>query len=224
IGLFVALTVPPASIVIVPAMMRAGRKLPLIWLPLALFVLAHTVIPHKEERFMAPVLPLFLILLAAAVAHVPNWARHIARACAVWFVAVHVFALALTVTHRSQDAQREALAALRRDNGSRALVSVGPELPTFYLGKLASLRRNGVDAVWLRRAMKALDENGTPANRFMAYQEDALKMTILLEAMELYCPRRALYEGDLLDSAAYAMNPQHNKRRGPLVVWSCDRP
>jgi Alg9-like mannosyltransferase family len=28
-----------------------------------IFVLAHSVVPHKEERFMVPVLPLFLILL-----------------------------------------------------------------------------------------------------------------------------------------------------------------
>lgn len=224
VGLFLLLTVPPATFVVVPAMWKAARNIPLVWVPFALFVLAHTLIPHKEERFMAPVLPLFLVMVAAALATVPAWAKRFAPAAGVWFVAVHIVALVLVCTHRSQDAQRSALADLRHDTAATGLISAGPELPTFFLGKLAASRNGEVDAVWMRRAMKALDENGTPANRFVAYREDAFKLGILLEAMALDCPDRRVYEGDLLDTAAYAMNPRHNKRRGPVVVWSCSRP
>jgi hypothetical protein len=229
VWLWLLLTAPPATIVLAPAMWRAAKGLRLVWLPFVLFVAAHSFVPHKEERFMAPVLPLFLVLLAVtpdAVSKLAGWLRRLAPALAVWFVAVHVIFLAVAVTHQSQAGQREALTALRHDKDAIALVSMGPEVPAFYLGEdPIPMRRTGeVDAVWLRRAMRDLDAEGTPANRFLAFASDGLKVTLLLEAMELDCAHHAVFEGSFVDRLAYQVNPEHNRRRAPIVLWSCERP
>jgi len=70
--LFIGLTVPPAFL-------SRYRKfewkkeyaylLPTL-LYFSLFVIVHSLVPHKEERFMIPVLPLFLILLVPLAHHI----------------------------------------------------------------------------------------------------------------------------------------------------------
>lgn len=226
---WLALTIPPATVVLVPAMWRGVKSLRLVWLPFALFVIAHMLIAHKEERFMAPALPFFLLMLATApdaLATMGGLLKRLAMPLAVWFVALHVVVLAIAVTHQSQAGQRHALAALREDKGAIALIAMGPEVPTFYLGEHPiPVARNGeVDAVWLRRAMRTLDADATPANRFLAFAGDGFKVTLLLEAMELDCVKHAVFEGSLIDRLVYRVNPEHNRRRAPVVLWSCERP
>ena len=218
--IWLVLTIPPVTITLVPAMWREARGLRLVWLPFFLFVLAHMLIPHKEERFMAPALPLFLVLLAAGLA------RRMQPALAVWFVAVHAVALGVAVTHQSQAGQREALTRLRHDAEARAVIALGPEVPSFFLGDSPlPVRRNGeVDAVWLRRAMRDLDADDTPANRFLAFESDGFKMELLLEAMALDCRREAVFRSSFFDQLAYRLNPEHNRRRSPIVLWTCERP
>ncbi len=226
---WLALTIPPATLVLVPAMWRGAKSLRLVWLPFVLFVIAHMLIAHKEERFMAPALPLFLLMLATAPEGLEELGpalKRFATPLAVWFVALHVVLLAIAVTHQSQAGQRHALAALRADKDAIALIAMGPEVPTFYLGEHPiPVARNGeVDAVWLRRAMRTLDADATPANRFLAFAGDGFKVTLLLEAMELDCVKHAVFEGSLLDRLIYRVNPEHNRRRAPVVLWSCERP
>src|SRR5262249_16464711 len=154
------LTIPPATIVLVPAMWRTARPLTLVWLPWILFVIAHMIVPHKEERFMAPALPLFLVMLATALAAPPPTAsaHRVVNAMGVWFVAVHVVMLGLAITYQAQAAPRRALTAIREDPSARALVAMGPEIPELYLGDrpLPVARSGNVDAVWLRRTLRDL--------------------------------------------------------------------
>ncbi len=218
--IWLVLTIPPVTITLLPAMWREAKALRLVWLPFVMFVMAHMLIPHKEERFMAPALPLFLVLLAAGLL------RRMQPALAVWFVAVHALLLGVAVTHQSQAGQREALTHLRHDADARAVIAMGPEVPTFFLGdRVLPVRRNGeVDAVWLRRAMRDLDADDTPANRFLAFESDGFKMELLLEAMALDCHRQPVFESSFFDQLTYRLNPEHNRRRSPIVLWTCERP
>ena len=218
--IWLVLTVPPVTVTLLPAMWREARGLRLVWLPFFMFVIAHMLIPHKEERFMAPALPLFLVLLAAGLL------RRMQPALAVWFVAIHAVALGIAVTHQSQAGQRAALTHLRHDADARAVIAMGPEVPAFFLGdRPLPVRRNGdVDAVWLRRTMRDLDAGDTPANRFLAFESDGFKMELLLEAMALDCHRQPAFRSSFFDQLAYRLNPEHNRRRSPIVLWTCERP
>jgi hypothetical protein len=63
--LFVGLSVPPTFFLRYRAFDWKARFTPLraVLLYFAVFLVAHTMISHKEERFMIPVMPLFLALL-----------------------------------------------------------------------------------------------------------------------------------------------------------------
>ncbi len=64
------LTLPPLTWWLAKPLWRAYRKAPLIGIPLGVFVIVHSIIPHKEERFLFSVLPLAFALLGAALAQV----------------------------------------------------------------------------------------------------------------------------------------------------------
>jgi hypothetical protein len=231
LGIFLLLTVPPATIVVLPAMLRAARSLSLVTVPFVAFFVFHSLVPHKEERFMLPVLPLFLILLAAAPqalaqAQGPIWARLKRWARPTWILVagVHVAALLLAVTSQSQANLREAMTRLRHDSETRAIVSMGPELQTYFLGrpKVPTYRTSEVDAVWLGRTLRQAQEE--PPNRFLAFAPDRLKAELLLLSFGMACAPAEVIDGWWFDRLLYELNSHRNRRRAPVLLWRCEPP
>jgi hypothetical protein len=66
IGIFI---LPPVSLMLLSGFVRSWRKLLFIVLPASVFILFHLFYPNKQERFLLPVLPLFVI------AGVAGWYR-----------------------------------------------------------------------------------------------------------------------------------------------------
>ena len=231
VGLFLLLTVPPATILVLPTMVRASRRLPLVTWPFLTFLVFHSLVPHKEERFMLPVLPLFLILLAAvphtlAEADGPIWARLRAFWPATWklLVVVHLAALLIAVTSQSQANLREAMTRLRHDPEARGIISLGPEVEGYFLGRpeLPLYRKSEVDAVWLGRTLRQAE---TPRpNRFLAFAPDQMKAELLLLGFGMNCGPAEVIEGWWLDRLLYSLNPHRNRRRSPILLWHCDPP
>jgi hypothetical protein len=232
LGLWLLLTVPPATVVLLPALWRAGRRLPLVAWPLVAFVLFHSAVPHKEDRFMLPVLPLFLLLLAAVPAIFeratgPRWAA-LARwwpQTKVFLVAVHLAALVVAVSSQSQANVREAMVTLRHDHHAEAVVSLGPELQLFFLGReLPARRKPDVDAGWLTETLSGLAAAGTPANRFLGFAPDEARIHILLAALGLSCDAPQTFSGYWFDRLLSQLNPKRNRRRAPILLWTCELP
>jgi hypothetical protein len=233
LGIWLLLTAPPATLVLVPTMVRAGRRLALVAWPFVTFVLVHSAIPHKEERFMLPVLPLFLLLLAGAPRALEEasgrfwnalqrwwpWARG-------WLVAVHAVALLVACTSQSQKSLREALVAVREDPEARGLISIGPELQTFFLGgrRLVTARTAEIDIGWLVRTLEQAQQEGLAPNRVITFEADRGKVEIMLLALGLRCEAPTRMSGWWLDRAVYALNPRRNERRSPILLYRCEPP
>jgi hypothetical protein len=231
LGLWLLLTVPPATVVLAPFLARVSMRLVLVTWPFLAFVLFHSLVPHKEDRFMLPALPLFLILLAAVPSEVAATARHWPALSAWWprtrtsLIVVHALALAIAVTSQSQANLRQAMQTLRADPGTRAIVSLGPELQLFFLGRpeVPSTRRGNLDVGWLEREVGALTSRGTAPNRFLAFAGEAGRVEIALAAVGLVCESPEVVPGYWLDRALARLNPQRNKRRAPIYLWRCER-
>jgi 4-amino-4-deoxy-L-arabinose transferase-like glycosyltransferase len=70
--LLLAILIPPVSFFIFWGFLRNWKKLPVIVLPVLLFILFHSVFPNKQERFILPVVP-FLI-----IAGIAGWQEYVA--------------------------------------------------------------------------------------------------------------------------------------------------
>jgi hypothetical protein len=201
--------------------------------PFVLFVLVHSIIPHKEERFMLPVLPLFLLLLAGAPQALDEaggrfWhsLKRLWPASRRWLVAVHAVALLLACTSRSQGSLREALLAVRQDPDARGLISIGPELQEYFLSgrELTTARTREVDIGWLARTLERTAQDGPAPNRVITFETDRGQVEIMLMALGLRCEAPVRMTGWWLDRVIFALNPRHNKRRSPIMLYRCEMP
>ncbi|MEE8410349.1 MAG: hypothetical protein V3T05_12135 [Myxococcota bacterium] len=233
LGFWLLLTVPPATLVVVPAMVRAARRLPLVTWPFVVFVIVHSAIPHKEERFMLPVMPLFLILLAAVPSALTDakgrfweWARKVWPATRGYLLVVYAVALIVACTAQSQANLRQAVIILRHDPAARAVVSIGPEVQAYFLGdrNLPIRRTSKIDIGWLARTLEALRNEGVQPNRFLGFEAESSKVAIMLAALAYRCKEPIRLDGWWLDRLVYRLNPRRNLRRSPVLIWHCEPP
>lgn len=234
LAMWLVLTVPPATLVLVPAMIRAARRLALVTWPFALFVLVHSAIPHKEERFMLPVLPLFLVLLAATPQALQDadggmWRRliNLWPTTKTFLIAIHAALLLLAVSAQSQAALRESMVVLRHDKGAKAVISLGPEVHDFFLARptLPLRHRGKPDAKWVTFFISDLQANHRVSpNRFLGFSADRAHIETILSAHGFMCDEPVLVLGWWLDRVIYRINPTHNRRRSSVLIWRCEQP
>lgn len=233
LGFWLLLTVPPATLVVIPAMARAARRLPLVSWPFIAFVIVHSVIPHKEERFMLPVMPLFLLLWAAVPGAIADAKGRFWDSCRGYWpiirpylVALHVLALVFACTAQSQANLRQAVTTLRNDAEARAVISIGPEVQSYFFGKrdIQVYRTSKIDIGWLARTLNTLQNQGVFPIRFMGFEAQRGKVEIMLAALTYRCREPIRLDGWWLDRLVYRLNPRRNLRRSPVLIWHCDPP
>lgn len=234
LGLWLALTLPPLTVWLVPLLFRAARAMPLVSIPWAAFVVFHSLVPHKEERFMLPAVPMFLALLALTPELLDQargrffaWGRRLRRAGFATFLAVHGLALAVATTAETQANVRRAMDDLRLDGHANAVVSMGPELQLFFLDRpeLPTARIGKPDLVWLGRELARFqrDLDRIP-NRYLCFEPDCGTMELMLASLAMSCEPPQVFDGFWADRLAYRLNPRHNRRRSPVWLYRCDRP
>jgi hypothetical protein len=103
--LFVALTLPPAFVSTYRGLKLKNSYGPLVptLLYFFLFLISHTAVPHKEERFMVPVLPLFLILLTPLANYFLTQPRGFKNWRVGYFLGVNFILLPLVIFNSPQN-------------------------------------------------------------------------------------------------------------------------
>ncbi|MEL6761250.1 MAG: hypothetical protein AAFP04_12725 [Myxococcota bacterium] len=234
LGLWVALTAPPLSVVVIPAMFKAGRREPITAIPWIAFVLFHSMIPHKEERFMIPALPLFTTMLAMVPDEIERsggrffaWAQRWRRPAWGFFAAIHAVALAIAVGAQSQANVRDAMTFLRDDGGANAVISLGPELQPFFLDRtdVPTARTSRPDLVWLGQVLAETQrQSDLIPNRFLCFESECGTLEVMLLALQLSCDPPTQFHGFWGDRLAFRLNPEHNRRRSTVNLYACRRP
>ncbi len=225
---YVLLALPPAVIAFAKPFWNACKKAPLASVSLAVFVLVHSFVPHKEERFMFSGLPMYFALLAPALLEAwaaGGWSRR-----AVGFFAwVCVLALPLvTLSDSQQSGTAPLLEVARSEDPPETVYWVAfREPPTYYAGGKARL-------IWTDQQEEQTDERRPPLAdalelgdnsrvRFIFALPPNDRSKALIEDAGLHCDPEAKYPGDFLDDLVYRVNPERNLRRAPTTVLDCSR-
>ena len=136
--------IPPFSLVAIAAMVRGGRRLPLYGLPALAFVVGHSLIANKQERFLLPVLPVLAMLAGAGFADVRAWfARRgwspAYRGLWAWAVGVNALLLMVSVfTYGKKDRVAPLVVIERRHDATGVIVAEYAytfKVPAYYLGR-----------------------------------------------------------------------------------------
>jgi hypothetical protein len=211
----VAYTIPPATLMLARPLWRAARAHALLSLCLLVFVLAHTLVPHKEDRFLFPILPLLFVLLGAALAQLREAGRwH--RLAFGFFVSINVIGLGVATL---SDAHRNLTVPLSQigASGSYQVAVVGThQVPHYYLG-VRSRARGFKTWQDLRTAMG----EGHRPDYVLIRPVPEQGARAQLSSLGLACTAAGTFPGDLVDRALVFLNPRHNKRRQPTGLFDC---
>lgn len=212
--LFLGLSIPPSFL---------GRYQGLIWRreyaalssPLLFFVaflLAHSAIPHKEERFIIPILPLFLVLLVPLANY---WIfQERCRWRILYFCLLNFSLLPLACFSTPQ---RNVISLVKYvDNNPRIKTVVNYENSIVLVPKAFSLRDFEVKPA--NRDLITTSSVQYPCGTAVAVSEEWYRHFRGLRVLGIFSPGP-------LEALLVKMNPRQNARRGRLYLLeekTCD--
>jgi hypothetical protein len=209
--LLLGLSLPPVFLARYTGLDWRGRYRPLLpaVLMLAVFLVAHSVVPHKEERFILPVLPIFLVLLTPLAVHLLDRGQ---RWRVVLFAAVNGVVLVLLVSSPIQRTVLGVAEWLDHHTGIETVVLAQNEvlMPWAFIAHPVA-RRVGLTESDL--GPRATDCSMVVVS--LAESDAANRVA----ATGRYRPVARFSPGPL-EAAVVWLNPRHNGRRGPIVVFA----
>jgi Alg9-like mannosyltransferase family len=176
----------------------------------AVFLIIHSAVPHKEERFIIPILPLFLILLvpwihSLAVLNPKGWRIR-------GFVVINLILLPVASFSIPQNNSIGLVQFLSAQSGIKNLISVEDTLvlyPKEYTNQAPGLIR-----ITLKEAsqLTELDCKSVMAVRF-DYADQLKNLT-------KYHVQLKKFQPGPLEQLGVVLNPSKNKRRGAILLYA----
>ena len=211
-----AALIPPASVLLLAAAAKGGisRQYLLPGAGVFAFLLSHSLIANKQERFLLPILPVLFILIVAGLPWLASWLRRWYRAMWWYFWAVNgALLLVLTFSFSKKDRVAPLVYVYRRHDATGVLVAQYNQtftVPEYYLGQprpalVVSTERGVVDTA-------------SKINYVVLYSDTPdSDRAALAEALGRPLTLLTVITPSLTDRIAHAINPRHNKARTAAI-------
>lgn len=187
------------------------------------FIFLHSIVPHKEERFLLPVLPLYLMLLAPLAAYWLTRAGAERAWRVIFFLVLNFFLLFMLMFF---PLQRNSIGLVRylhehkdilelysyKDSLTHLPVSYAYRDPLEYQEYVTEMTTNGLPKI------SNFNYNGSRKALF-AVREDYLKAGIKPASPWKMVEK---FESSPLEQIVISLNPPRNKRRSPLIIFECN--
>jgi hypothetical protein len=211
-----AALIPPASVLLLAAAAKGGisRQYLLPGAGVLAFLLSHSLIANKQERFLLPILPVLFILIVAGLPWLASWLRRLYRAMWWYFWAVNgALLFVLTFSFSKKDRVAPLVYVYRRHDATGVLVAQYNQtftVPEYYLGRprpalVVSTQRGMVDTA-------------SKINYVVLYSDTPdSDRALLAEALGRPLTLLTVITPSLSDRIAHAINPRHNKARTAAI-------
>lgn len=143
--LIIGVLIPPISFILGYSFFRTWKKYAILFVPSLVFILFHSYFPNKQERFILPVIPIYVIL--SVIGYYEYFVKtaffekrkSLVRNSWIFFWVFNTILLIPFTTHYSKKTRVESAYFLGNVNAKNAIVSGGRigsiMLPAFYTGK-----------------------------------------------------------------------------------------
>jgi len=205
------------------------RHAPLV-LCILTFTISHSLVAHKEERFIYPIFGLVLIALAYvwSLNRYDSKTKKVYRP-AFWFVTLVVLPVACFVN--SQAGEIEPAAIAEQELGQvayiehRSLFSISL-IQFYFLRPPSQIFPVNAEDLTLGRAEAVLEKHPELKGAVFLTSEtsvfDRLRSLAQQTSAHLRCGE-ARVATSLVDRLLYRLNPKHNQRRRPTLYILCGR-
>jgi hypothetical protein len=213
-----AALIPPVSILLLAAAVKGGMRFQQIAFATLVFLVSHSIIANKQERFILPILPLLFILIVAGLpwlaARIPSPRMYRGMWWYFWTVNAVLLVL-LSFSFSKKDRVAPLLYVYRRHDATGVLVAQFNQtfgVPEYYLGRprpaVVVVVRNGEDVA----------AGTTPINYVILYSDTPDSDRVLLaQALHRNLTYLTTISPSLSDRLAHAVNPRHNKAHTAVI-------
>ncbi len=217
--------IPPMSFLLLYGYFQNWRKSLLIFLPVLVFFVSHSLFPNKQERFIFPVIPIILVLSVVGWEEFVNgsafWLRHhiVLRLFWVWFWIINVLLLVPFSMYYSKRSRVESMYAMY-GQPIHGIVLVGGNLgvtqpPLFYAGvyPVPLYEINHEDQ--LSQAQIRLKSASALPNFAVFFGPEDLDRRVqrIDSALGLNLVLEQKIDASFLDDVFYRLNPKYNKNQ-----------
>lgn len=210
-----AALIPPVSVLLLAAAVKGGRHVPLVGIAALAFLVSHSLIANKQERFLLPILPVLFILIVAGL---PWLAARIARAYrGMWWyfwIVNGALLIVMTFSFAKKDRVAPLLYVYRRHDATGVLVAQYNQtftVPKYYLGRPAP-------ALLVVTRSDAVRPPAAPINYVILYSDTPdTDQAVLAAALDKKLTLVKTIVPSLADRLAHAINPRHNKARTAAI-------
>lgn len=229
IGTFAGLSLGIPALILIPGFVysyRISSAAKMLLTGFLLFFIFHSLYHNKQERFILPVLPLFILLGIHGIRpfmqalQEPVWLRRLMTFTVIWALLLNFSALSVLTFSFSKKARVNAMILLRERNDVTNLVMDGngtpPPPPLFYLQKhLTWYVHKTSDSIAL--VMNEIRKGDRPAPNYviMAGSKDLQKRE--QQWKTVYPGLHFVHRTDpgFIDNLAWRLNPRFN----PNEAW-----
>ncbi len=138
--------IPPISIFLFWGFIRKWKQYLLVFLPILLFLLFHSWVPNKQERFIIPMIPLFIMIGSIGWTGFREksvfWAKHksLLRSCWIFFWTLNTIVMLVFTFTYSKRSMAESMTYLSKYPEIKYMTAIdqenNPEMfPKYYLGQ-----------------------------------------------------------------------------------------
>lgn len=214
--LLLGLTLPIASIITIPAFLKSCVRYLWLSVPFVLFVVLHSLSPHKEERFMFPVIPLFILMIGLGLKEIKGLYR---KFNLYWFWSVNTVLLVLTIFSPTLANVTEPMEYVRR-SGFQVFASDSPLVPDFFVAYKG--RTDVVDRYKWKAYLCSLDKK-KKTYIHTVFQQEETKLDIFAHECGVKLKYINNFKSGLADSIVAKLNPTFNRRRVNGYLYVVDR-
>jgi len=219
--------VPPFSLILVWGFAKNARKHLITFLPVIVFILVHSIIGNKQERFILPVLP-FIIISGLAYWQSENLSeklRKVLRAGWVSFWVLNTMGLAILTFSYGKKARVEAMYFLYKNQVTQPVVieySFREEVrypPQFYSGIWGKyyLVDKGTNLTAMSDYLTTLEPEGQPAFALFYENIELAERTKRFEEEVRPLSFEAKIEPSWFDRLLHLINP--NNRLEEVFIY-----
>lgn len=219
VGILLLYTLPPVGLLLLRRVWTAARAHVMVSVPLVSFLVVHSAVAHKEDRYMLPVLPLLALLLGVAM-HEAWHAGRVGRwVVAAWWTCNAAVGALLTFSDEFVNITHPLVEIAEEPD--TVVLGVGAlKLPAMYGGSDNRVRHEDTEeALWPR-----LPEPAPHHIRWVALGMPTPRIQGWLDGHGYRCSEPRLAQSGGWDRLLYSVNPSHNGRRAPSTVVDCVLP
>jgi len=224
VALLVGILIPPTSLLFLYWLWKYSNRNEVLelLLPIAVFVVAHSLVSNKQERFILPIVPIILVCVAifwvrSAELVKSGWPKKLRTVAIVWFWVGNSALLVLWTITYSKRTRVESLTVLSTKADVTGVVVLADPfvfVPKFYLKQQVPMFRvNPRDSTdW--NAVRKANPN------YVVCMDEQFQSSLLLRTqyeLQKFAVATDTITGSIMDDVLHVTNPRGNKNQRAII-------